>query len=218
MGTTQGLWIPGGKSRERKAEPAQKSQTQQAIRIFFCKTHFGHRTRGDSVLQGKGWSSFVCVKWHPPVQFKYKIKVVTDLFQLLTSFSSCFAEKKRIVPCLPKQASGVWCVYLYTGRQGEVCMVYKYTRARNTALIAQLYHGWRWHQIILCNSRRFFQSYTIVGSCTRDQETPTNWFQVTKHAVDTGDFVHYIHHPPQKLSDIDYNILICFVSRLVCLA
>lgn len=52
-------------------------------------------------------------------------------------------EKKGVVPCLPNQASGVWCVYLYTVGQGEVCMVYKYARARNTALIAQLYRRWR---------------------------------------------------------------------------
>lgn len=51
--------------------------------------------------------------------------------------------EKRIVPCLPKQASGVWCVSLYTVRQGEVCMVYKYARACNTALIAQLYRRQR---------------------------------------------------------------------------
>lgn len=51
--------------------------------------------------------------------------------------------EKRLVPCLPKQASGVWCVSLYTVGQGEVCMVYKYARACKTALIAQLYHRQR---------------------------------------------------------------------------
>lgn len=105
--------------------------------------------------------------------------------------------EERIVPCLPKQASGVWCVSLYTVRQGEVCMVYKYARACHTALIAQLYRRQRWHQIALCKYRRFFQNYTIAGSGTGDQETPTNWFRVTKHALDAGNFVHT---PPQKLS------------------
>ena len=129
-------FMNAGKSWGWKAELAQKSETRQASRIFCRKIHFGHGTCGVSVLQRKVGCPVCNMAPTHAVQTRnqggHGPPSASDLIFLVRCW------KKRIFPCLPEHAGGVWRVCLYAVGQGEVCVGCKYARARNTALIAQL--------------------------------------------------------------------------------
>lgn len=67
--------------------------------------------------------------------------IVMKLLQLLTSVPSQSVRKRGLFPVCPNKQA-VFGVCLHTVGQEEGCAVYKRSRARNTASIAQLYHRW----------------------------------------------------------------------------